>query len=81
MAKRNSSHGEDTTEASLVGHHVLECLICLGEREGLTHALDAESIGESDGILRVKGVTGRPSVHRDTFGDHGDRVDGEVSDS
>lgn len=74
-------HGKHGTEASLVGHHVLESLIGLGKREGLAHALDVKSLAEGDGILRIEGMTRRPAMHRDALGDHSNRVDRDISNS
>ena len=74
------SHCENSAEASLVGHHVVEGLVCLGERESLAHALDIEAIAELHRILRIEGVTRRPSVDRDTLGDHGEGVDRDITD-
>ncbi len=74
------SHSENGTEASLVCHHVFESLVSLGQRESLAHALDVESVGEGDSILRIECMTRGPAVNRNTLGDHGKRADRHISD-
>lgn len=74
-------HRQYSSEPYIARHHMIQSFLRFSKWKLLNHNLNILMLSKINSLLRVQGMTRRPSVNRDTLHDHLDGIEWDFSHS